>query len=638
MLQLIRDRFTGVVAMLVIGAIGVTLVISFGNMDQSGLPGSFAAEVNGEEIDMRSYRRAVQNELVRQQEAFPGGLSELLQEQVERNVLESMVRDRVVIQYVRDSGFRIDDQQLSQVIVNQPVFQVGGIFSKDSYVAVLSSQGMAPEFYEDMQRAQLEVGQLQEAIVSSAFYTPSEFRSYIELLAEEREATIVVLNPAELAAGIVIEEGDLEAYYAASPDEFREEESVSIEYVEIRLDDIAVQASVDEQMLQDYYDANADRYVAEEQRQGRHILITIDDDTDEEAALKLAGELRQRILDGEEFVALVSEYSGDPVSAEQGGDLGWAGRGDYVDEAIEAAIYALEIGGISEPVRTAFGYHIIRLDEIKAGSLRSFAEVRDELLAELTKQQAEDQFYALAEQVDDLALENPASLDVIESETGLKVQRVEQFTRMGGQPFGYQAEIVEAVFGFSVLEDGENSPLIELEGGTAIVVRVDEHRPSSLQPLAEIRDQVEASVRLQQAGDVARERGEEFLTRLKAGEPMEAIAREFSAEVQQPGLLKRSSNEVGPELLAEIYRMPHPVNDAEVFRGITLADGGYAVFRLDKVVPGSAAAIPQEARDQRKQMLAQRTGNSSLVALIADLREKAKVTVASGLFDRPETF
>jgi peptidyl-prolyl cis-trans isomerase D len=484
----------------------------------------------------------------------------------------------------------------------------------------------------------LEVRQLEESIVASSFFTPGEFRRYIKLLAEVREATIMVLEPADIADGITAGDEDLQVYYEANPDEFRMPESVSLDYVEIRLDDIAAEVSIDEQDIQDYYDANADRYVAEDQRQGRHILIAIDDDMDEGAARTLAGELHQRLLGGEQFADLAGEYSDDPVSGAQGGDLGWASRGDFV-AAFETALFELETGAISAPVRTEFGYHIIRLDAIKPGSLRSFAEVHDELRDELTKQQSADRFYALAEQVDDLALENPTSLDVIESETGIKVQKIEQFTRNGGPPFGYNALMVDAAFSVAVLEDGENSPLIEMAADSAVILRVAEHRPSFLQPLTEIRERVEASVRLQQAGDVARVRGEEILVRLKAGGSLDDIATEFDLEVQHPGELKRSSNEVGAELLAEIYRAPHPGgDDARDYHGISLSAGGYAVFRLDKVVVGRADTIPQEVRDQRKQLLAQQSGSNSLYALISDLRDKAKVIVAPNLFDQPETF
>jgi peptidyl-prolyl cis-trans isomerase D len=270
--------------------------------------------------------------------------------------------------------------------------------------------------------------------------------------------------------------------------------------------------------------------------------------------------------------------------------------------------------------------------------LRSFAEVHDELHVELTKQQAADRFYALAEQIDDLALENPASLDAVESETGLKVQRIEQFTRNGGPPFGYNASMVDAAFGIAVLEDGENSPLIETAGDSAVILRVEEHRLSLLQPLEEVRERIEASVRLQKAGDAARERGEQILARLKAGESPDDIAAEFDVEVQRPGPLQRGSNEVEAELLTEIYRTPRPVSDIAVYRGVFLANGGYAVFGLDRVEAGRADAIPQEVRDQRKQMLARQAGSNSVFALVADLREKAKVFVAPGLFDSPETF
>ena len=637
MLQIIRDRFTGVIALLVIGAIGVTLVISFGNMRQGGVTGNFAAEVNGEEIDLSSFQRAVQNQLARQQEALQGELPEILQQQIRQNVLEGLVRNKIVQQYARDSGFRIDDKRLASFISRQPVFQVGGVFSRDSYVAVLSSQGLTPEFFEREQRTQMEVEQLQDAIISSSFFTPSEYRRYIELLAEEREATIMALDPAGLVDGISVEEDAIGTYYETHPDEFRLSESVSLEYIEIRLDDITAEVSIDEQEVRDFYNDYADLYVAEDQRQGRHILITIDEDTDETAALTLVNEIYQRLLDGEDFAMLAGEYSDDPVSAEQGGDLGWASRGDYV-EAFEAALFELETGAISAPVRTEFGFHIIRLDAIQPGSLRTYDEVRDEIFDNLIQQQAAERFYALAERIDDLALENPTSLDAVEAETGLKVQRIERFTRQGGEPFGYIAPMVEAAFSLAVLEEGENSPLIETADDSAVVLRVVDHRESALQPLEEVRDRIEASVHLQKAGELARERGQQILGRIQAGESPEDVAAEFGVDILRPGVLTRGSNEVGAELLAEIYRMPSPAGDEKVYRGVLLANGGYAVFRLDKVEAGRADAIPQEARDQRKQLLAQQSGSNSITAFVGDLREQAKVIVAPGLLDPPETF
>jgi peptidyl-prolyl cis-trans isomerase D len=197
--------------------------------------------------------------------------------------------------------------------------------------------------------------------------------------------------------------------------------------------------------------------------------------------------------------------------------------------------------------------------------------------------------------------------------------------------------MVEAAFSLALLEDGENSPLIETADNSAVVLRVTEHRVSALQSLEEVRDRVEASVRMQQASVIARENGEEILGRLQAGESPDVVAAEYSVEILRPGVLTRGSSEVGSELLSEIYRTPRPVGDEKVYRGVLLANGGYAVFRLDNVAAGRADAIPQEARDQRKQVLAQQTGSNTVSAFVVDLREQAKVIVAPGLLDVPET-
>ena len=144
MLQIIREKFTGPIAFAVIAAIGITLVISFGNMDTGGATGNFAAEVNGEEIPILNYQRLVQNELGRQQETFQGEFPEALQEQLQRNVLENMIRNKVLAQYVRNSGYRVDAERVKAFIRSQPVFQVGEEYSYESYLAVLSSQGLSP--------------------------------------------------------------------------------------------------------------------------------------------------------------------------------------------------------------------------------------------------------------------------------------------------------------------------------------------------------------------------------------------------------------------------------------------------------------------------------------------------------------
>jgi peptidyl-prolyl cis-trans isomerase D len=527
MLQTIRDRLTGTVAVVFLLLIGVALVVSFGNMSTDVASANVAAVVNGEEIPMIRFREVYQDQLARQQENLQGEVPEFLQVQLQRNVLEGLVRNRVLAQYASDRGYRVDDQRVAAYIRSRPAFQVNGEFSQQSYIALLSSEGISPEAFENDQRTALEIGELQAGIVSSNFFTPAEYRRYIELELERREAVFVRIDPVALLDQIEVSDAAVQAVYEASPERFRTEETVALDYVEVRLSDIAALVDVSDKELRDYYQANLDRFQTAEERRSRHILIAIDDDTDAAAAEALASELATRLAAGEDFAALAREYSDDPGSAADGGELGWAGKGVFVPE-FETALFALQEGETSVPVRTQFGFHLIELEELRSGSQRPFEEVRDSLREELQRREAEDGYYELAERLDDLALENPGSLEPAAQGTGLPLKRAERVTRSGGAPFGFNQDLVETAFSEAVLTDGENSALIELEPGRAVVIRVAEHQDPKLRPLDEVRGEIEQELRLEAAANQAREQGEALLARvLSCGGPRR-VGRGFS--------------------------------------------------------------------------------------------------------------
>ena len=634
MLQTIRDKLTGWVAIIVILIIGLALLISFGNMNMDAATGQFAARVNGDEIAMLEYREAFQAQLLRQQEAFQGELPAPLQEQLQRNVLEGLVQQKVLAQFIDEEGYRVDDQRVAAFIRNQPAFQVGGEFASQAYIALLANQGLTPELYEERTRRALQINQVQTGLLESAFYTPSEYRQFIELQQQRRQATVVQVSPASLFAGVEVDEAAIEAYYADNAARFQTEESVSIEYVEIRLADIAADVAVEEAALMEYYEENRPRYATEEERRLRHILIAVDGDTDEAAAAELAAELRDRLTTGEPFADLAREFSDDPGSAPDGGELGWAGRGVYVT-AFEEAAFALQPDAVSAPVKTEFGYHLIQLQEVRPGSEQPFEEVRAEILDQLQKQAAENSFFEQAELLDDLALENPGGLRVVAEQAGLPLQRAESITRSGGEPFGFNAALIEAAFSPAVLEDGENSALIEVEDARALVLRVVEHRLPEARPLDEVRATIAGELRLQEASRLALAQGQQLLERVQGGEDLGLVAIEYGLDVQQTELIPRNADSLPAEITAAVFRAPAS-DTGGVYDGIETADGGYAVFRLDRVEPGRPEAVPREQRDQAKQQLALQLGNADFGSLVVDLRGAASVQVAADTFTDPE--
>jgi peptidyl-prolyl cis-trans isomerase D len=626
MLQTIRDKLTGGVALVVLGLIGLTLVVSFGNMSTDVASGNVAATVNGEEISMLRFRDVYQRQLNQQQEAFQGELPAVLQQQIQRNVLDGLILNRVQAQYVAGRGYRADDQRLADFIRSQEAFQVDGDFSQQSYIALLASQGVSPEQFEAEQRSFLEINELQGGIVATDFFTPAEYRRFIQLDREQRDAVFVRFDPFALLADIEVDEAEILAFYEANSQRFQTEENVDLEFVEVQLADIASTVEVDETEVRAFYEASLDRFQTAEERRARHILISVNADRDDAGAAALAGELADRLAAGEEFAALAAEYSDDPGSAKDGGELGWSGRGVYVPE-FEEALFALDVGQVSAPVKTQFGYHLIELEELRSGSLQPFEEVQADLTQELQQQGAEDGFYELAEQLDDLALENPGSLEPAAQGTGLPLQRAEGFTRAGGAPFGFNQDLVEAVFSEGVLEDGENSALIEVTPGRAVVVRVAEYRRPEVRPLDDVRAEIEQELRLQAASRSAREQGEALLDRVRAGDALEALAAESGIDVLRPGPQLRRSDAVGPAVLAEVFRTV-PDGGLPTFGGIADGDGGFTVFRLDNVLPGRPEALPRAQRDQAKAVLAQQTGNAALGALVLDLRAEAEVAVS----------
>jgi peptidyl-prolyl cis-trans isomerase D len=639
MLQKIRETLTGWVALAFVAIIGLSLALSFGNSPT--LTGrDYAARVNGEDIPVNEYRQVYQNQLIAQQEQFGGELPGFFVEQLQREVLEGLVINRVIRQHVRDQGFRVSDQRVADEIRSLPALQVGGEFSPQTYIALLAQQGLSPTRFEQEQREALAVQQLTNGVIGSSFFTPGEFRRYLLLEGEQREVAVVVFDPRELsrAVDVSVPDEEVEAFYAANQERFVTEESVRLQYVELNLDALAAGFEVDDDELRAAYEAERSRFTRDEERRARHILVAVNSNRDEAAARERAAAVIARLAAGEDFAALAREYSDDPGSAAQGGDLGFAPRGVFVG-AFEESLFALAEGETSDPVRTEFGFHVIRLEAVRGESGLPFEEARAELLVELQRQAAEDAYFRLADQLDDLSQENRGSLEPAAERTSLELREIPVFTRSGGAPLGFNPQLVSAVFGPASLEDGENTPLIELADGRAVVARVVEYRPAVVRPLAEVRAQIIAQLGLERAAQAARNRGERLLERAGAGEPLATLAEELGGSFTDTVAVGRREQNAAPELLEAIFNAPRPPAEGQaVWRGLPLSNGGYAVFGLSAVVPGRAEDLPREVRDQRKALLAQAAGNQELEAMASQLRRDAKVVVRQDVFQAQDPF
>jgi peptidyl-prolyl cis-trans isomerase D len=621
MLQKIREKITGWVAWTIVITIGI--VFAVWGIDLSFTPRPMAAKVNGAEVAVEPVRRAYQDQVSRFQQAFRGDVPPEIADEIRRGVIEQFVRRELLQQRVVDGSYRVSDAEVAAQLQSYEAFQVGGQFSIEAYRAALASAGYTPAMFEAEQRRLLEVQQLQDSIVLSSFVTPQELERRVALERELREVEWVSLPLDRFLEGVEVSEADVEARYQESPQRWMTPERIDLAYVMVRLDRLAEQIEVSEDDLRAYYESEVsrepERFLGLERRKAAHILLTGDD---AEARINA---LRARIEAGADFAELAEEASEDPGSARRGGDLGWVERGMMVP-AFEEALFAMEPGTVSEPVRSEFGWHLIQLAEVEQSGGATFEEVRDDLLAEYRSRQAEDRYYDDAESLATLAFENPDSLEPAAAALGYEIETIADVTRQGGPGIAADPRVIEAAWSEAVFERRENSGLIELEGGEVVAVRVRDFHPPEQRPLQEVAEQIRAELQRERAAARVAELATEAETRLAAGEPVAEVAEAVSGDHVSGLTVVRDNVTVPPPVAQAAFGAPAPTAGEPV---VARAEGpsGEFVVRVLSVAPGGVDLLrPEEQRELRDRSRGARA-SQELQAYLEDMRSRAKVTV-----------
>ena len=637
MLQQIRDRISGWFATLFLGAIAVVFVFWGINFESSAT--AAAARVNGEKIPVEAVRKAWQDRQTELQQSLRGELPPELVKSEQDKLVDEFISRELMVQRAHDLGYRVSDKELARTLYDIPALQVDGKFSRDRYSALLRQQGRSEGEFERDFRRDLEISQLRNAIAVSAFVTPAELQRRVELEGETREIAYAVVPAARFASEVNVTPEQVAAYYDKHKSEFMTPETVALQYLKLDLPGIAAQVQVTEDALRKYYDENAaSRYATPERRRASHILI--ETGSDDGAAKKKAEGIADRARGGEDFAKLAQENSDDPGSKSAGGDLGWSTREAYVP-AFADALFAMKQGEIRGPVKTQFGYHVIRLDGIEPPAQRSFDEVRAELEAQYRAEQGQNLFYEKSQQLADESFAALSELESVAKKLGLPLQSVDVFTRQGGGPFGADRKIIDAVFSDVVLDERQNSPPVELGDDSVVVLRITDHKPSAQPPLAAVTGQVEARLRTEAAQKAAAAAAEALVQRVNAGEPFAVAAAAAGLQPSLPTVVNRqaavdeTAPPVAPEMLKPVFRTPRPAGTGKASAGtVTLASGDQAVFAVSAVTPGSPGTTATDAAQvaQRRQAAAGAAASAEFGAYLRDMERTAKIKRNDKLF------
>jgi len=635
MLQSIRERAQGVVAWFIVILISIPFALFGINSYLGGGSEPVAATVNGQEITQNEFEKGYRDfrQSLRQRLGENYRPEMIDEPKLREEVLQLMIRNNLLTQKSESMGLRVSDELVRQVIASIPGFQVGGSFNQDAYERGVRMQGLTPAGFEEQMRRGMVSEQLSKAVTISEFTTRSELESLVRLRMQQRTFSHLVIPAVRLLEGIEVPEQAIEAEYEANPDRFMAPERVRIEYLDLDLNSIAATLDADEETLRAYYNEHEDQYKTREQRRASHILIPVDEgspEADVEQARAQIEDALQRVRGGEPFAEVAKELSQDPGSAEEGGDLGFFESG-IMDPAFEEAVFGLAVGEISEPVRTPFGFHIIKLTEVREPVGKSFQEARQDVEQAYLKGEAGRLFYEYAEQLANISYEEPGSLQPAAEALGLEVKTSDWITRQGGQGILASPKVVGAAFSEDVMIAGNNSEAIELDPEHVMVLRVVDHEERTIRPLDAVREQIRDRLRAERAVEKARERGEALVTRLEEGQELDALARELGLEVVAEKRVGRDEREYPADLIEHLFTMPKPVDDAKSYSYLAMASGDLAIVSLSEVVDGTmedANEVGGEAA-LTDAMLRSR-GKSYFQHLQANLHSQAEIEIPAG--------
>jgi peptidyl-prolyl cis-trans isomerase D len=621
MLQNIRDNSQGWIAKTIIGVIMALMALTgFDALFRATSTSQDAAKVNGEEITQTELSQAA--DLQRRQLAQQLGKDfdpALLDDKMLRtSALKGLIDRKLLLQGAHDAKFGFSEAALDQQILQMPEFQVDGKFNADRFDQVIRQLGFGRMQFRQMLTQEMLIGQMRAGIAGSAFVTDAEVEAFARLEKQTRDFATLTL-PADVAAAKVTDD-EIKAHYDEHAKEFMSPEQVVLDYIELKKSAFFDKVQVKDADLQAAYQKEIANLA--EQRRAAHILIEVNDKMNDAQAKAKIEEIQQRLAKGEDFAALAKEFSQDPGSAAKGGDLGYAGKGVY-DPAFEESLYALNKDQVSAPVRSEFGWHLIKLLGVEAPSVPTFASLKDKLTHDLKADLVEQKFVDVSKQLEDAAFE-ASDLAQPAQDLGLKVQTTPAFGRDGGAD-GIIANraVIQAAFSPEVLEEGANSSVIELDPETAVVVRSKEHRQPEQLPLAAVSDAIRAQLLKQHASDAVKAKGDALLAGLRDGKiPLTAKQDGVSWKVVEAAT--RSQEGLEPSVLQALFRMPKPEGkDKPVYSSLTAADGSFVIVRLNGV--NHAAAPTDQEKVQYRRFLASRSGQQDFASFRAQLESKAKI-------------
>ena len=585
------------------------------------------ATVDGEKIGQQEFENALNQQQQRFREMAGANFDPSFFDKPE---IKSSVLDRLVTQHLmaieaRKAGLSIADEQIGQIILSIGAFQKDGKFDRGLYESILKEKGKTPADFDAEIRRALLIQQLTDAYSQNGYAAKAVAENLIRLNEQQRVVAVANLDAASFLKQVKLPDNAVADYYDKNSREFQMPERAKVEYVVLSADSLLSQVTVSDEEAKQYYDEHKAEFGTQEQRQAAHILIGVPklaSDAEKMAAKDKAEQVLQQVRQAPaKFAALAKQYSQDPGSAANGGDLGMFGRGAMV-KPFEDSVFSLKVGEISGLVQTDFGYHIIKLIAVKPAKVQAFSELKGMIAQRLKSQKASDKFAELAEKFSNTVYEQSDSLKPAAELAKVAVQQGAWLSK-GQVPAGiWTDKALQAVFSEDALKNKRNTAAVEVAPNTLLAARVTEYEPASIRPLAEVSAGIQKKLLQAQASEQAAQQGKKLLEQLQGGERA-SVAWKAAQSVS-----RTQRGTIDPQLLQAIFRAD--TGKLPAYVGIAGANG-YVLARIDAVK--NDAIIDENKLARYEQQIRQITGEALLMAYMADAKKRASVTMKSFVAD-----
>ncbi len=632
MLTAIKERASGWIAWTLVALISIPFALWGINSYFEGASKIVVATVNGVEIEKTDYQNSLsdQRRMLVQMMGQNVDADYFASRAFKLQVLETLIDSRLQAEYLRDRGFRVTDEQLSKKISSFSAFQVDGQFDPTRYEQLVRNAGLSVEGFERQQRQQGAIDQLRAGLRGSSLVVSSMTDRAIELLYQRRVAQFTVVDIAAFEDSMVVGSEALRDEFDANKAQYVQPEQMQVEFIRLSVDELGKQANVSELEQRAFYDSNVERFTQPESRSASHILLSLaeDDaedvvDTREQEAKGIAARARS----GEDFAKLAETYSKDPGSASRGGDLGII-RPGAMAPSFETVVFDLKEGQISDPVRTAYGWHIIKVTNIRESNVRPFDEVMSEIKTILEREWAENQFITMAEDFQNLIFEQPDSLNAASDFLGTPIERSDWFSRTTGDGIASNDLVRDTAFSPEVLVDRLNSEMLEIGSDTLVAVRFADFREKRQKDFNEVKDQIERVL----AARVAAEAQEKFATKLVAtlesGADWDTLLTvEGLSSADLPEDLESTTDDVARAVARVVYSVGAPNPGTPVFGSARLSATDYLIYKLDEVVAGDISQISGDQVSEVEDLVESRVGEELHAGIGRALRTAADVQI-----------